>query len=676
MVPGFRIAILAALAVLGSAMPAHADDDDIRRAEAALAAGNPRAARIDLLNAIKADPADAPAHLLQGRVYLALGDGPSAEAEIARARQAGASVSATRHLMAEALLLQGEANRALAEASARGIPMAYAAQAARIRGRARVLLGDIDGARPEFVRAIRLSPRDAGAWTDLGRYCIASGETAGAVEAADRAVALGPRNVRALTLKGELARTQYGLIAALPWFDRALAIDPDDVRALTEQAATLGDLGRNRAMLDVARHIVTLDPGNPAAFYLQAVLAARARMFDLARAIMQRTGDKLDQVPAAMLLMGVIALQSGNLEQAIDRMSRLVALQPDNIKARRILGAAQWRAGDVVGTIATLQPAADLPQADSYTLTLLGRALERSGDRRAAARYLDRAAMPARETGIGAAPVDPAQITALRRTAAAHPGDANTRIALIRALLRTGDHPAALAEATALERANPGVPQAHVIAGDAYAELDRWNDAADAYRRAANIAFSEPVILRLIDALRRAGNAKAAGEVLAVFLQQNPQNISAQLLSADLAMAASDWPRAIAVFEGLRTRLGDRDAAVLNNLAWSYFMGGKANDGLALAGRAYQLAPANPAIADTFGWLLFKAGTGTQPARGIALVERSAMQAPNVASVRWHLAQAYAATGRPADARTSAEMALRLPGFDQPAQAHALLARL
>src|SRR3546814_13277866 len=64
--------------------------------------------------------------------------------------------------------------------------------------------------------------------------------------------------------------------------------------ALIEDAATLGDLGRMRAMLAVTRRAIAADPAHPRAYYLQAVLAARAGRFDLARVLLPKTGGPLN----------------------------------------------------------------------------------------------------------------------------------------------------------------------------------------------------------------------------------------------------------------------------------------------------------------------------------------------------------------------------------------------
>jgi hypothetical protein len=62
----------------------------------------------------------------------------------------------------------------------------------------------------------------------------------------------------------------------LPWFERGLALASDDSGLLGEYAARLGELGRAHAMLKITRHMLALDPGNPRALLLQAMLAGRA----------------------------------------------------------------------------------------------------------------------------------------------------------------------------------------------------------------------------------------------------------------------------------------------------------------------------------------------------------------------------------------------------------------
>src|SRR3546814_7092667 len=86
----------------------------------------------------------------------------------------------------------------------------------------------------------------------------------------------------------------------------------------------------------------------------------------------------MDGVPAVMLLTGVLHYEGGNYTLASERFDRLLSLQPLNIKGRRLLGAAQYQAGNFSAAAQALQPLIERGDADSYSLTLAARAHERS----------------------------------------------------------------------------------------------------------------------------------------------------------------------------------------------------------------------------------------------------------------------------------------------------------
>ncbi|HEX9965064.1 MAG TPA: tetratricopeptide repeat protein [Allosphingosinicella sp.] len=632
---------MTALLLLGAAACSNAGpqsaEEAYRRGLQALAQGESRTARIEFLNAIQLEPDNKALRVAQGRTYLLLREGAAAEAELRRANALGVPLGETGHLLAHALLLQGQAERAAAEALKAG--PAHAAYAQRMLGRAYQAMGRLEEAAAAFDRALGAAPDDGALWADIADFRRASGNTAGAIEAADRAVALAPRNVEALRIRAELTRNQYGLAAAMPWFDRALEIDPSDVATLIERAATLGDLGRTRAMLADTRRILSVSANNPSAYYLQSVLAARGRDYALARSLYRRTGGVFDHRPAAMLLAGTIELGSGNGALALAPLKRLLAAQPGNLKARRLLGAAQWQTGDARAAIQTLRPLADRADADAYTLSVIGRAFARLGDEAAAVRYLARAAAPpVSATSPLDDPLSLAEMEALRREADARPDAVPAKVVLIRALLGRGAGPEALQRAQQLQAANPGVPDAHVLVGDALAIQGNYAGAAVAYRRAANLAFNEPVALRLIEALRNSGDEAGAGRVLTLFLQQNPQNVSAQTMAANAYLQARRWPEAISLYEGLLKRIGNGDATLLNNLAWAYAETGDFERALPFARRAWSLEPNNPATADTLGWILFR--SGKDRLGGLALLERAAKGAPSDEDIRAHLRSA------------------------------------
>ncbi|PSJ37641.1 tetratricopeptide repeat protein [Allosphingosinicella deserti] len=636
-----RLVLAAALllgAVACSSGPAQTPQDAYAKGLAALEAGDPRTARVELLNAIDGAPGDPRIRVAQARTHLLLADGNAAEAELMRAQKLGTPPNDLHHLLAHAYFLQKRFKEAAAEAEK--APAVHRAYAARMAGRAYYATGALQKAADAFTQAMEAGQDDTFVWTDVARFRRNTGALGEAMAAADRAIALDARNIEALTLRGELSRSQYGLAAAIPWFNKALEIDPKSVLALSERAATLADLGRMHAMLDDTRRILAIQSDHPVPWFLQAILAARAGKFQLARTLYDRTGGALEQQPAGLLLAGIVDLQTGRAEQAVVRLRALLDMQPANFKARRLLAVAQWRQGDAAATIETLRPLADRPDADPYVLSLIGKAFQRRGNADVAAHYLARAAQPQRRDAVAllSGPVDDATLDDLRGKAESNPRDASLQIDLVRALLGRGNGGEALARARALQTAFPGAPDAHVLVGDALGIQGNFAAAAQDYRKAANIAFTEPVAMRLIEALRYSGDEAGATRVLALFLTQNPQNVPAQQLAAAAYLKAKQWDQAIALYEGLRRRLGNRDATLLNNLAWAYSEKGDYDRAIPLARRAYALDARNPATADTLGWLLFKSGEARM--EGLALLGQAARGAPSDAQIRAHLAAA------------------------------------
>ncbi len=669
---GLRL-ILTLIALMPSPLLAASRDDARTALQAGLArfyAGDPRGARIELLNATKSDPSWGLAHAVSARNYLALGDGVAAESEIATAVAQGVPEGSLQHLHLNALLLRGDADQVMGEPldpALRDISRAYAY---RIRARAAMALGDYESAAQEFDRALKFNNNSSLLWSDIGRFRMQGGNIDGASKAVERAYALNPRNVEALMLSGELMRGQFGLMAAMPWFQQVLDLDRGNIEAMLQMAATLGDSGRTVEMLAMTRKVQAADPDNAQAWYLQAVLAARAYNPQLATSLLYRVGGRLDGLPGVMLLKAVLAMQDNNSEQAIAELEDLVSAQPDNLRARRLLGTAMWRAGDARAAIKVLGNMARRPDADSYTLSVIGRAYEDAGDRASAARYLERASSPVKgEPGPFEMAGDLAKMAAAQ---SGNPDDANVAVPRIAAIIASGRPSEGLAQAQRLQSQNPGAPGAHVLVGDAYMALRKPVDASAAYARAANIQFSEPVALRFISALKASGNGAGALRVLDLFLAQNPRNVAGLLLASDHFMATAQWDAAIGVMEGLRNRLGNGDATILNNLAWAWFSKGNAGKAVEFAQAAYQIAPANPAVANSYGWILFK--TGKDKAGGIALLAKAVGIAPGHPGLRFQLAQALTESGRAREAIPHLQAALAVADFPDRKAAAALMA--
>ena len=634
--------------------------------------GNPAAARIVVMNAVKADPNWPLPHAVKASMMLTAGDGYGAETEVQRAMQLGMKPDQLNHLLAHALFLKGNTKAALQLAHPQNIATKFQGYAARIRAKAAAKLGDFEAAGKDYDLAVQLNPRSAAIWSDFGKYLSEMGNAAGAIDATVRAVRLDPKRVDSLRLMGILTRDQFGLTAAIPWFRQALSLEPGNLDLMRELAATLGDAGQSLEMLAVTRAMLEADPANAYAFYFQAVLAARAKKYDLARSLLYRTQDKLDAVPGAVMLTAGLDLQLGNPELAIAQLEDLVAQQPANIPAQKLLAAALAAAGDPVSAANTVRRSANRNDADSYTLTMIGRAEEENGNLSAAMAYLDRASEPA---SGDSGPFDMAGDLLRHAKANAGPSDnADIAVPYINRLLLNNQGEEALTAAERLRARNQGAPAAHVLAGDVLMSLNRPAEAATAYRDAANIRFSEPIMLRLFDALIRSGDRVAALRVLDLYLTQNPMSIAALILAADHFSGTQQWDKATGILSDLNRRLEGRDAAVMSNLGWALYNKGERERAIKNVSAAYTVMPMNAAFADNYGWVLFKSNANKK--HGLALLSKAVALAPGHPGLRYHLGQALVSVGRTAEAKAHLQAAANTDGFrDAQAAAH-MLSRL
>jgi cellulose synthase operon protein C len=565
-----------------------------------------------------ADQRAGPAELvLRARSDIARGDGINAEVRLKRAMEQGVPREAVAAYMGEAMMAQGRPELARQWLEAGEFDHQSAATGFRALARLEQQQGNLRAAGAAFDRAIAFTPEDAAMWVEIGRLRYVGGEDVLAVEAAEYALQLDPGNIRALEFRGQLIRDSHGLLAALPWFETALRRNPDDVPVLLEYAATLGELGRARDMLTLTRRVLEIQPNNPRAFYLQAVLAARAGNYSLSRRLLQRGGPSLENVPGAMLVHGIAQIDAGNYAIAAETFEALLARQPGNARAEELLARALFLSGDHRYLVSRLGAAASLPGASPYLLTVVGRAYEALGQRDMAGRLLDRAAEP---RNFGIFPRDPG----------------NSPIAGLVSEWRLAEAEAIIEE---LRTADPGHYENQELAGDIQLLSGNAEAAIVRYEAAARIRMPESLMLRRFQALVLSGRMADAVELVDAYLAFTPTSRPALRLSGWLAAASADWPRARLVFEHLVSTGGDRDIQLLTDLAMVQLQSGDPRAAAASARQAYELQRASPVAAQALGLSLAALGSDNRKAEALIEKARAMMgDNPYLAEARLHLA--------------------------------------
>lgn len=640
-------------------------------------AGDVRGARVELLNALKDNPDNVDARLLFARVLLIRGDGVAAQTEIERAIKAGFPRVKAHHLLANALLLQRQPQRALDEAKNPDIPPQFASYAARMRARALEGLGQLPAAKAELDRAVQLATNNSDAYLDLARYQAGTRDLSGATRSVDRAIALRPANSEALLLKGGLVRAAQGSAAALPFYDRALAIDGNSIDALLERAATLSDLKRTDATQADLKKVLGLNPGYPIAFYMQAVIAARAGKLADAQALLAQTKSTLDRFPPAQTLKAMLAVQQGNLGLAFDTLSTLVSASPDNLVARRLLADVQLRRGDPQGALTTLKPLAALPNLDLETLAMLGTAHAQNGEFSVAQGLYERAAKLAPNNAqikmqlamTRLAQGDAKGATAgLQQVLLSDPKALQPLMSLTYVQLRAQDYAGARATASRIVSAYPNLAVGYNLRGTS-ALVAGDPKAAEADFRSA--IAKDP---KFIDAQRNlaqaliVSNRVAAGDAqLRSILANNPGDTRTMLLLADLAGRANKLPERIDWLRRAETA-EPKQLNIRAALVQTYIAANRPGDALTEASGLARDRPGDAAALQLLGGAQIANG---QNAAGIATFQRMVALAPNALAPKLLLARAQSLSpSGGADARATIEAAIKAAPAGQADQAY------
>jgi len=206
----------------------------------------------------------------------------------------------------------------------------------------------------------------------------------------------------------------------------------------------------------------------------------------------------------------------------------------------------------------------------------------------------------------------------------------------------SGNLDAAERQARALAAQYPREAAIQQLLGDIAMQRQKYGDAIQAYRNAYEYEKNTQNAVNLYDAYYRSGNTSQALEFVQSWARSNPADLMANRMLAEAYLRAGQLEVAQRLYEILRKKLPD-DAQVHNELAYIMLKRGQPG-ALAIAERAFSLAPSDANIADTYGWALVEAG---QVEKGLRYLREAQVRAPNDAEIQGHLTEALKRKSRP-----------------------------
>ena len=176
---------------------------------------------------------------------------------------------------------------------------------------------------------------------------------------------------------------------------------------------------------------------------------------------------------------------------------------------------------------------------------------------------------------------------------------------------------------------------ANELNGDLSRVRGQGDEALNYYNSAWETEPSERLGLKIYTTLKTEKQEQRANKFLTTWINAFPDSNNALIFQSDVHLAEGNYPSAIKSLERV-VNARPNLAPSLNNLAWAYF---KVGDPRAeeTAKRAYELAPNNGAIADTYGWVLYKQG---KKAEAIAILKKAVELLPDNKEIKEHLATA------------------------------------
>lgn len=711
----------AALAYYGKALreePTHTEAL-VSRAGLLLDQGRKADAAADVATLLRASPSDPRGHYLKALLAEADGDAAATKAALnsITALLDPVPIEQLRY-RPQALMLGGLAHYGLNEHE-KAKPYLEAVQRLQPGSGVAKLLAKIYLAEKSNNRAIAsleaylaANPRDSQALLLLASAQMAQG-----------------RHARATQMMQEALRTQdnpsmramlgMSLLGAGKFADSASALeasfqkDPGQLQAGVALATLYMQSGQTEKAVRVASSLVKQRPDSPGLQYLLG--SARARHGDAAGARSAfETALKLDATYAAPAVsLASLDIDQGAYDKAAGRLNAVLARDEKNIDALGEFGRLAERRGQLVEAQRWFEKAEDHSPAGNLqpglalvefylrnsnpdaaveaakrlsskapeaipVLLIAARARLASGDAPTAKSNLARAAALASYNPSVLLQVALLQLSAGDMSGAVHSLDKalDERPDFLPAQalradleIRQGELAKAEQRIRQIVAAHPKAEVGYALQGDLALARGQMAAAADAYRRAHQLAQSSASMLRLYRLLS-VSEAKAAQQFAEQWLKAHPQDLDARRAVADGYARAGNLAAARSSYEML-LKSAPEDAEALNNLANVLLL---SNDPAALgvAEKALKIQPGAAHIIGTTGWAAYKAG---QSDRALRLLRDARLRDPGNPDTRYFLAVVLAGAGRTAEARDELDAALGSGGNFVTAQEAAKLRR-
>ena len=662
--------ILALLFSIGlAACGGESSETLLNQAKASLAAGDHKAAIIQLKSAIQKDERNAEARYQLGSLQLEEGQYAAAEKEFRRAREAGLAADRINPLLARALIRQDAFQRMLDEIPQPAEGSVTEAVMLVARADAQLGLGHKEEARHSLERALTIAPRDADTHLALARLALVDGKPEAAFQEVGSALEFAPKHRDGWLFKAELLRATGKPKEAVAAYQTVLQIDP---RHQGARLALAGIAIAENRLAEARREVDTVlkaAPGNLQGRYTQALIDFREKKTEAARDHLATVLKTAPDYLLAVLLGGAIEYTLGNMQTAESHLSKVVKAAPRNSYARRLLAATQLRQGRPDDAARTLAPAGPDNSNDAGIHVVAGEIALAKKDFAKASAHFEKAAQLSPEsaairTELGISRLaqgDSRAMADLQAAAGMEGAGSRADNMIILNQIKQQKFDAALASVAALEKKQPASPQPWNYRGAVYMGKKDPARARESFSHALKLDPKFfPAAANLAQLDLQDNQPAAAKNRFEGILKADPKHLQAMLALANLSLRQKDEK---AYTSWLEKAASANPQAMQPRvlLARHLLARGENAQALSAARAAVNAQPANPVALDLLGTTQFATGDKDN---ALGTYRKLSELLPDQAAPRFKLAQVQIAMKQTVDARKTLQDALRLqPGM-------------
>ena len=624
--------------------------------------GDTKAAVIQLKNALQKNPENAEARFMLGSIYIESGDPTSAEKELRKAGSLGITPERLLPPLGKTLIALGKYQDVL------GLTTTGPdnAETMALRGDALFASGKREDAKIAYQKALERRPGLSTAMIGLGKLAAVSGDLAGAGKLTEDAIAKNPQDGDGWMFRGDFLRNTGHPVEALKAYDEAIRLQPQNINPIIARAGlhiNARQFDAAKADIEAARKI----KGNGLViYYTQALLdftqGQNTAALESLQVVLRSAPDHMP----SLLLAGAVQYALGSTEQAEQYLKRYLAVNPDNLYARKMLASVLLKNGQQDRAAIVIADALKDAPRDPQLFMIAGESSLQNKDYAKATEYFEKANAIAPKTALvhtalgmsKLAEGDNAKAVSELELAATLDSKTNKSGALlVMTQLRLKQYDKAMESVKALEKQQPNDPLVQNLKGGVYLGMKDAANARASFEKALTLS---PTYFPAVENLARLDlqekHPEAAKKRFETLLAVDKKNVGAMTALAELAQALGKTAEATTWYE---KAAADNPEALPPSLrlANHYLKSGEKEKALNLAQKLYATNDINPEVMDMLGQSQSASG---DKSGALSTYKKLAASKPKSAVAQIRLASAQLALQNETEAVASLEKALAL----------------